>query len=128
MFVSLVGSTLLLAAGGPTPLQACAYDEAKEVLIATSTAQTKFEAGANPVFQAGTFDFGGETYEMFGNPRPFTPAELKPYAKMGAAMLFIDTEFNEEILYVLVSSAGCKFQPFARKKRDTRLIFSPNKG
>jgi hypothetical protein len=106
----------LLALAVPSQPQACAYDEAKEQVVASSSPQSRYEAGDNPAFRAADFSFGGETYVKYGNPRPFTPAELRPYTKMGSAMLFIDAGFNEDVLYVLTRSAGCMFQPYFRKK------------
>lgn len=106
---------LVLAALAMAP---CAFHEERGVLIQPANPTPKFEAKGKPWFDSGgKIDFAGGKYEKFGLPREMVPAELEAMADKDGVPIFVEAgAMNDapDVIYLMVSSAQCAFQPYAR--------------
>jgi hypothetical protein len=108
---------LLLAAALAAP--ACAFHDERGVVIHSSNATPKFEAAGKPWFDKGEkIAYAGGQYGKYGLPRQLNPAEVEAASDYQGVPLFIEAGNYvdaPEILYVMVRSADCSFQPYGRE-------------
>ena len=105
-------ASLLLAASPPTG-QACAFDPEEGGLLHSAHATPQFEARNAPEFSGDSFAYDGATYRKARPPREMAPLELVAFDLISSVPLFIDSgDYQAEVIYLMVSSAGCIFQPY----------------
>jgi len=109
---------LLLAAA--LAVQACAFHDERGTLAYSPNPTPAFEAVGKPWFESGaTIDYAGGVYAKLGPPRQLGPAEVEAAADREGVPFFIEAgNYAEkpEVLYVMVRSWDCSFQPYARNK------------
>ncbi|MCW3835473.1 hypothetical protein ACFQ1E_06955 [Sphingomonas canadensis] len=109
--------SVLLAAALAAP--ACAFHDERGVLIASPNATPQFEAAGKPWFENGDrIAIEGGSFAKFGLPRQLAPAELEALADRNGVPVFVeagDYSAEHDVIYVMVRSADCSFQPYARE-------------
>lgn len=107
---------MLLAAA--LALAPCAFHEERGVLIQPANPTPQFQAKGKPWFDSGAkIAFAGGSYERYGLPRQMLPAELEAMADKDGVPIFVEAGAMSdapEVIYLMVSSAECSFQPYAR--------------
>jgi hypothetical protein len=106
---------LTLALAAP----ACAFQDERGTLVHSPNPTPAFEAAGRPWFENGaTIDYAGGVYAKFGLPRQLAPTEVEAAADREGVPFFIEAGNyvdKPEVIYVMVRSHDCSFQPYARK-------------
>ncbi len=100
--------------------QACAFSDERGTL-SHGNPTPAFEAAGKPWYQKDEkIAYAGANYSKYGLPRQLAPAEVEGAADRGGVPLFIEAgNYSDapDIIYVMVKSADCSFQPYARESR-----------
>lgn len=111
----------MLAAGIALALAApaCAFHDERGVVLESPNPTPRFEAAGKPWFEKGeAVAYAAGSYAKFGLPRQLAPAEVEAAGEKDGVPLFIEAgNYSDapDILYVMVRSAECSFQPYARE-------------
>ena len=109
----MIATLLLAAAAASGP--ACAFDPEEGSVVHSVEATPEFEARNAPEFSGDSFSHDGATYRKTRLPREMAPFEIEAFDLISSVPLFIDPgDYEAEVIYVMVSSAGCVFQPYDR--------------
>lgn len=113
-------SFLLMAALAMTsPAPACAFNPANGVIAHASVATPAFEAADRKWFiDSETVSFAGGTYGKYGLPRQLSPMEIEAAGDKDDLPIFIEAGHyvdEPEVIYIMVKSADCSFQPYERQ-------------
>lgn len=113
MIIAMLGLALVVP-----QQQACAFHDERGVVIHSANPTPKFEAAGKPWFDKGEkIAYAGGSYSKYGLPRVLMPAEVEAAADHQGVPLFIEAGNYvdaPEIIYVMVRSATCEFQPYGR--------------
>lgn len=113
---------LIAAAAGADAKPACAFDPDWLVLESSATPTPQFEARNNEAFKGENLALSDGTYVKSGPPREFAPFELAGLyaaANRGEVPVFRaegEDKAEEGVVYVMVNSAACLFQVYAREE------------
>ena len=114
MFFMLMAA---LAAASPAP--ACAFNPANGAIAHAAEATPAFEAAAKKWFiDNEALRFAGGAYIKYGLPRQLSPMEIEAAGDREDVPIFIEAGYyveEPEVVYVMVKSADCSFQPYARQ-------------
>lgn len=107
----------LLAMASPAP--ACAFNPANGILAHAAEPTPAYEAAARKWFiDDETVRFAGGNYGKYGLPRQLSPMEIEAADDKDNVPIFIEAgNYVDEpaIIYILVKSADCSFQPYERQ-------------
>lgn len=110
---------LMAALATPSPAPACAFNPANGAIAHAAEPTPTFEAaGLKWFIDNEVLRFAGGTYAKYGLPRQLAPMEIEAAGEKGEVPIFIEAgNYVEapEVVYVMVKSADCSFQPYARE-------------
>lgn len=116
----MIANVVIAAAlAGLPQQQACAFHDERGTLGYSPQPTPAFEAGAKPWYINGDkIAYAGGSYVKYGLPRQLAPDEIEAVQDKDGVPLFVEAGAHAdkpEVLYVMVRSADCSFQPYARE-------------
>lgn len=103
----MLGMMIALAFAAPAP---------QDKVCATAAAEAK----AKPWYISNAeIRFRGRAFRKFGLPRVLSPGEVAAAGTYRGLPVFVptDTTLGEDVVYLVTTSKGCEFQPYAVKLR-----------
>jgi hypothetical protein len=114
----MILSAIVLTTIAVPQAQACASNDERGSLVHSANPTPAFEAGSAAWFvNSDKIAYAGGSYAKYGLPRVLKPDEIEPVADKGGVPLFIEAgnySAAPEVIYVMVRSADCSFQPYSR--------------
>lgn len=117
----MILTPLVAALVSTNPAMACVYSPTSGTVRHSPYPSPAFEAaGIDWFVKNEPIRFAGGSYTKYGLPRQLAPAEIEAASQSGNVPLFVeagDHVDQPEIVYIMVRSADCTFQPYARQER-----------
>ncbi|SEH13606.1 hypothetical protein SAMN05428974_0841 [Sphingopyxis sp. YR583] len=117
----MILTPLVVALASSSPVMACVYSPTNGTVRHSPYPSPAFEAaGVRWFVKNEAISFAGGTYTKYGLPRQLAPSDIEAASQSGNVPLFVEAgnqADQPEIVYIMVRSADCSFQPYARQQR-----------
>lgn len=98
--------------------QACDFDPVNGTLAYSAVPHADFDAAGRKWFiNNESIAYAGGSYTKYGLPRQLAPFEIEAVGETDNIPIFIEAGNyvdEPEVIYLLVKSADCSFQPYQR--------------
>ncbi|HMO77542.1 MAG TPA: hypothetical protein PKD99_12960 [Sphingopyxis sp.] len=115
----MILTPLVAALVSTSPAMACVYSPTSGTVRHSPYPAPAFEAAHVDWFVKNEpITFAGGTYTKYGLPRLLAPSDIEAASQSGNVPLFVEAgnqDDQPDIVYIMVSSAECTFQPYARQ-------------